>query len=139
LADITGSRKTEAHLHHRFSQFHIAGEWFCFGKRLQDFLEDELPATGQSSDLRFNPCTRNPGQTGKADLQCLDYDTGEQKRITMFRRSQARHKQDRQHVEQAGIHIIFQEAFPECSSTATWAEAIPWQSSGPTWRICTSI
>ena len=43
----------------------------------------------------------------------------------MFRRSQARHKQDRQPVEQAGIHIIFQEAFPECSSTATGPKPSP--------------
>jgi hypothetical protein len=43
LADIPGSKKTEAHLHHRFSQFRIAGEWFRFGDPIQNFLEDELP------------------------------------------------------------------------------------------------
>jgi hypothetical protein len=43
LADIPGGRKTEAHLHERFHEFHIAGEWFRFGMEIQDFLEKELP------------------------------------------------------------------------------------------------
>jgi hypothetical protein len=60
LVDISGSEKTEAHLHHRFSQFSIGGEWFRFTEQIQSFVEKELPVFVKET-LQWHQLFGEPG------------------------------------------------------------------------------